>query len=102
MAKQDTSKIIRALRELYEVGARGDHDSYKEFFGKAAQRQRSLWVTDIDSIRTMLVNQTRRNAIEVGRKMRSIGVAKFILGRRGATTRVEWLYRMDLVGQVAR
>lgn len=89
--------LIEGLRALY----RGDDEDYKTFFDKAAVRKKNLWNTAITSIASMLAG-SREDAIVVGKEMDRIGAGQFIVGRRGAETRVEWNFRLDSIGQVAR
>ena len=97
MPRSEFYKIIKALKILYN-----DEDgNYAAFFDKAAMRARRRWSTDIESIRAML-RITRPEAIVIGKTMHDIGAGKFINGRRGAETRIEWYFRLDSIGQVAR
>ena len=98
MAKNDIDQMISRLRTLYN----SDDKDYSAFFDRIAQRGRRRWDSDVELIRLMLVNTTRQDAIAVAKEMHEIGVATFVRGRRGAETRLEWRFRMDIVGQVAR
>jgi hypothetical protein len=95
--------IITSLRGLYN----GDDADYTWFFDRAAERQRNRWVTDLESLRKMLVGSsepdgggTRENALTVAKELDKIGVGR--LTGKSKTRRVEWLYRLDSVGEVAR
>jgi len=94
--------IIRGLRDLYN----GEDEDYPWSFDRAAERRRNRWVTDIESLRKMLIGSPepegggkRENALEVARVLDEIGVGK--LTGKGETRRVEWCYRLDSIGAVA-
>jgi hypothetical protein len=93
MTDNDLSRITADLRKLYL----GEDEDYRSFFDIAAQRQRRRWATDVESIRTMLMEKTTESARIVAKEMRRIGVGKFINNQR-----VEWFFRLDTIGQVAR
>lgn len=98
MVTASIENLITKLRALYA----SEDEDYQSFFDHAAKKQKDLWVTDIASVRAMLVYKTQASAIEVVKEVQKAGAGYYRVGRRGSPTRIEWLYQMDSVGQVAR
>lgn len=70
-------------------------------FAWASNRANDSAETSIDRlIRTADIE--RRQAIAVARELEDIGVAKFVTGRRGAKSRIEWLYSLKSIGKAAK
>jgi len=84
------------LRQLYK----GDDADYTKFFDYIAQREHQGTI-EVDTIMEVIVGPYRADAIMVARTMEEIGLGKFIIGRRGSPTRLEWFFRSDSVGQLA-
>ena len=97
MAKRKQFSPKFDLMKLYN----GDDEDYVEFFDYIAEQEHQGAI-DVETIKNVIRNQNRVDAIIVAQEMEKIGVGKFVIGRRGASTRLEWRFRSDSVGQVAR
>jgi hypothetical protein len=98
MAKRAQMSPSAKLRLLYETDDFGDWTGFLDSIADRAPES----ATNIDAILKSIVSPQRAEAIVVAREMEKYGVGKFISGRRGAPSRLEWYFRSDSVGKVAR
>ncbi|KAF2989430.1 hypothetical protein OGR47_13460 [Methylocystis sp. MJC1] len=99
MVTVKTASIVAQLRALYQDK---EDAQYRQFFDWAATAQRNRWATTIDNICKAFEDGDRSDAKILADKMEEIGVGLYKVGRRGGKSRVEWRFRIDSVGQVAR
>jgi hypothetical protein len=81
-------------------GLRDIYKKYESFFNSAAARQRNPSTTTLDKLAKMF-NGSYSDARELAKALGDLGVGKYIWGRRGSPSRVEWLYRLDSIGRAA-
>lgn len=88
--------LVKELRRLYstdEVAAR--------FFDWAAGRQRDARETTIDHL-TYLLRIGRREAMDLAKSLDKLGCGEFLVGRRGAKSRIKWQFSLRSMGDVAK
>lgn len=90
----DTS-TTEGLRELYDEDA-----GAKEFFQWAAERQNDAAQTSIDRL-AQKAGIDRRKAIELAKQLERLGCGTFVVGRRGAPSRIEWTVSLKSIGRTA-
>ena len=82
------------LRLLYE-----NDEAASTLFKWAVERQNDASQTPIDRLEQMGID--RRKAIELARELERLGYAKFIMGRRGSRSRIEWKASLKNIGRAA-
>jgi hypothetical protein len=87
--------IIKALRHAYSR-----EEALRAVCDELASRTRSTKTSSIDRTieRTGL---SRATVIDVFRRFEQLDLGKFVVGRRGQPSRIEWRYRLQDVGQAA-
>src|SRR5438105_15878687 len=87
--------IIKALRHAYSKD-----ESLRAACDELASRTRSTRTSSVD--RTMdRTGLSRATVIDVFRRLEQLDLGKFVVGRRGQPSRIEWRYRLQDVGQAA-
>ncbi len=89
----DLVKEIRRLHSTNETAAR--------FFEWAAGRQRDARETTVDHL-TYLLRIGRREALELAKSLDKLGCGEFLVGRRGAKSRIKWQFSLRSMGDVAK
>jgi hypothetical protein len=84
-----------ALKELYEEDA-----GARRFFQWAAERQNDAAQTSIERVEQK-AGVDRRKAIEMARQLEDLGCGRFVMGRRGAPSRIEWNVSLKSIGRAA-
>ena len=87
--------IIKALQHAYRK-----ERSLRAVCDELAQRGRSTKSTSVDR----LVDRTgldRATVVDVLRRLEQLDLGKFLVGRRGQPSRLEWRYRLQDVGRAA-
>ncbi len=84
-----------ALKELYE-----ENPGARALFQWAAGRQNDATQTSIDRL-AQKASVDRRKAIELARELERLGCGRFIMGRRGAPSRIEWQVSLKSIGRAA-
>jgi hypothetical protein len=87
--------LPEALRELYE-----EDSSAKTLFDWACTRQNDASYTSIERL-VQKAGVERRKAVELARRLEELGYARFIAGRRGKPSRIEWKPSLKSVGRAA-
>jgi hypothetical protein len=87
-----TSEALRVLCEE-DTGAR-------DFFEWAADRQNDAAQTSIDRL-SQKAGVDRRKAIELAKQLERLDCGTFVVGRRGAPSRIEWKVSLKSMGQAA-
>ncbi|MGH7737784.1 MAG: hypothetical protein ACREMP_07955 [Candidatus Tyrphobacter sp.] len=87
--------MSEGLRDLFEedLGAR-------EFLKWASERQNDAARTSIDRLEQM-AGIDRRKAIELAKQFDRLGCGRYIIGRRGAPSRIEWEFSLKSIGRAA-
>jgi hypothetical protein len=87
--------IIKALRHAYQRD-----EALRTVCDELAARGRSTRSTSVDRAheRTGL---DRAAVVDVFRRLEKLDLGKFVVGRRGQPSRLEWRYRLQDVGQAA-
>lgn len=89
--KIDQSTIL-ALREIYH-----ENEWTKPFFEWAAARQKDANVTTIERLES-LTDINYYDLVKLARMLEEIGVVKFVSGRKGFKSRIEWKFSVKNVG----
>lgn len=95
MNRDINDMVVEDIKRLYA----GDADA-RAFLDRAASRQRDASATSIDRIMTAC-ELTRADAVRLAKRFEEIGCAEFIVGRRGALSRVEWRFSLISLGKIA-
>ena len=93
--KFDVSTVEK-LRELYRSS-----DIAKSFFDSVGSRQNDAHVTTVDRI-CDLSTGNRTDVIEFCKTLDKLQVGRFLIGRKGRKSRIEWNYSLLKVGDLAR
>ena len=88
-------RVGERLRRLY-----GRDDPARQFFEWAAQRTNDAAQTSVERL-AQKTGLDRRAAIEFARALEDIGCGEFIVGRRGAKSRIAWRYSLISIGEAA-
>lgn len=88
--------IIARLKELYQ-----EDRNARRFLDKAASRQREASATSIERIMVHCETDSRADAVKLAKQFEAIECAEFIVGRRGAPSRLEWKYSLISLGRSA-
>lgn len=88
--------LIAGLRDLYR-----DNDVARRLFDDLAGRQKDRSMTPA-SRAAYLANASHGEIVTLFRRLDSLGAGEFKIGRRGAKTRIEWLFSMRSLGEVAK
>lgn len=89
------STMSEGLRELYEEDA-----GAREFLKWASERQNDATITSIDRLEQKAAID-RRKAIELAKQFDRLGCGRYIIGRRGAPSRIEWQFSLKSIGRAA-
>jgi hypothetical protein len=91
---------LKALRALYQ----GDKIA-RAFLDYAARRQRNAVETPVDRVRMNLRHEgcsaSRKDTIDLFRKLVDLGCGEFVVGRRGKESRLQWSVGLVSVGRAA-
>jgi hypothetical protein len=88
-------RMVSGLRELYKRDP-----AAKRFFDWAARRTNDAAQTSIERL-AWKAELDRREAIEFARILEDLGCGEFVVGRRGARSRVAWRHSLKSIGQAA-
>jgi hypothetical protein len=84
-----TNSAIHELRRLNQ-----ESETAKGFFELLARRKNSATVTKVDRALGLLladgVSASRGEVIRIMQRLRDIGMGRFIIGRKGQPSRIEW------------
>ena len=89
------STMSEGLRELYE-----EDSGAREFLKWASGRQNDAARTSIDRLEQK-AGVDRRKAIELAKQFDRLGCGRYIIGRRGAPSRIEWQFSLKSIGRAA-
>jgi hypothetical protein len=97
---KDGNIDLKALRNLYQ-----SDKVARAFLDYAARRQRNAVETPVDRVRMNLRHEgcaaSRKDTIELFRKLADIGCGEFVVGRRGRESRFLWSVGLVSVGRAA-
>jgi len=88
-------ELLSALRHLYK-----NNDWARAIFDRLAARKNSPSSTTIEQW-THLLGVSQSEAISYAKQLEEAGCGRYIVGRRGGTSRFEWAYNAISIGQVA-
>jgi hypothetical protein len=86
---------VTALKKMYAA-----NESSKNFFEWAANRKNDATQTAIDYIAQRAVTD-RRGAIEIAQQLDDLECGRFVVGRRGARSRIVWKVSLKSIGKAA-
>jgi len=89
------SGMIGELKEMYETD-----DAAQTFFDWASNRRNDATQTSIDHLAQKAETDPRR-AREIAKQLAEIGCGEFIVGRRGAKSRIVWSVSLRSIGKAA-
>lgn len=89
------SAMGEGLRELFE-----EDPGAREFLKWASERQNDAARTSIDRLEQK-AGVDRRKAIELAKQFDRLGCGRYIIGRRGAQSRIEWAFSLKSIGRAA-
>lgn len=87
--------MSEGLRELYE-----EESGAREFLKWASERQNDATRTSIDRLEQK-AGVDRRKAIDLAKQFDRLGCGRYIIGRRGAPSRIEWAFSLKSIGRAA-
>jgi hypothetical protein len=96
MMSNIADNIVKLVRELYKKDKNA-----KALFDWAASRERDAGESRIDLI-SYRTGIERDEARALARQLAEMGCCEFIVGRRGAKSRVRWKYSLTGLGIAAR
>ncbi len=89
------SSMNEGLRDLFEEDA-----GAREFLKWASERQNDAARTSIDRLEQK-AGIDRRKAIELAKRFDQLGCGRYVIGRRGAPSRIEWEFSLKSIGHAA-
>jgi hypothetical protein len=95
MDKSTDHTVATGVRRLYQ-----SDDNVKAFFDWVGTRQNDSRATTVDRILT-IGDIGRAEAINLCKKLQKLGCGKFVVGRRGSKSRIEWDYSLLSLGKTA-
>lgn len=95
MDRSVSQDIIASLKEMYETD-----EAAKTFFDWAAIRRNDATSTSIDLL-AQKADTDPRGAREIAKQLAEIGCGDFIVGRRGAKSRIVWSVSLRSIGKAA-
>lgn len=92
---------VEQLKRLY-----ASNKCAKALLSHAAKRKNNKSTTTVDRLLAVIVGEentivTRQELIEVLRKLEELGCGRFVIGRRGQSSRFEWTVQITSLGKVA-
>ncbi|MGH7708984.1 MAG: hypothetical protein ACREM6_13845 [Vulcanimicrobiaceae bacterium] len=87
--------MSEGLRDLFE-----EDPAAREFLKWASERQNDAARTSIDRLEQK-AGVDRRKAIELAKQFDRLGCGRYIIGRRGAPSRIEWEFSLKSIGRAA-
>jgi hypothetical protein len=96
MNKNVTKRLSKSLEALYN-----ENEVARSFFDHAAERQKAVAYTSVERAASV-TGCSKSEMNEVFKKLAEIGAGEYKLGRRGAKTRIIWLYSINTIGLSAR
>lgn len=87
------------LQKLYREGGEVFRDFIDWLEGNYSKK--SPKETDVETLIEKL-NISRLDAVSLAKKMEKIGCGRYITGRRGAKTRIEWNYKVQEICRIAK
>ncbi|WP_019624936.1 hypothetical protein [Thioalkalivibrio thiocyanoxidans] len=92
-----TNDNIAQLRSLYD-----SNSAYQAIFDYLAGRTQNRSVMKVDRVVQQLQGEaTRKDVIDLSKKLEEMNLGAFIVGRRGKPSRFEWASELTQVGRVA-
>jgi len=95
MTNSVTTDTVAGLKGMY-----AQDDAARKFFEWAANRQNDATQTSIDYLAQKAVTD-RRRAIEIAKELEALGCGEFLVGRRGAKSRIVWEVSLKSIGRAA-
>lgn len=95
MPQVDKDQVIANVRKLY-----AEDEKAKVFLDWMAAKERDWQFTTIEQV-ISVIETSRREALELLRKLEIAGCGSFKAGRRGHKTRIEWAYSQVELGRAA-
>lgn len=96
MIREIDSDAVKELRGLNQKNSIA-----QAFFDWAIQRQRDAAETRVDRL-AYKADIDRRDVIELAHHLEDIGCAKFIVGRRGGKSRIQWNFSLRSMAEAAK
>jgi hypothetical protein len=88
--------ILEEIRALYQ-----EDEVAQRFFDWVAERKNDSAETSLDRIASRL-NLHRSEAVVLAKQLDNAKCARFILGRKGAKSRMQWAYSLRSLGMAAK
>jgi hypothetical protein len=88
--------VLQEIRALYE-----EDEVAKRFFDWVSERKNDSAETSLDRIASRL-NLQRSEAVALAKQLDNAKCARFIVGRKGAKSRVQWAYSLRSLGMAAK
>ena len=96
MAESDGSEQIGATLAKFHK----ENQWAAPFFKWASNRKNDTSKTKVERLMTV-TKLDRRDAINLLKKLDEIGCGKFVVGRHGQSSRMEWVYSVRSIGEAA-
>ena len=96
MNKDIESRKVDDLRELYQVNR-----AARAVFDWATSRTNDAAETNLDRIEQK-TQVSRSEAVEFARRIDDLGCGVFVVGRKGAKSRIRWNYSLKSMGEAAQ
>jgi NAD-dependent DNA ligase len=96
MNKDIEDHKIAGLRELYQLTP-----AARAVFDWAASRTNDAAETNLDRI-MQKTQVSRSEAVDMARRLDDLGCGVFVVGRKGAKSRIRWNYSLKSMGQAAQ
>jgi len=91
-----TNEKIMSLQGLYE-----SNETARSLLDNFAERERSSKKTSVDRAEAV-TGEDYYSIVSLFKELESIGVGKFVVGRKGHESRMIWSYDIISIGQAAR
>jgi|GEM_PF-2153552 len=96
MNKDIEDHKVEGLREFYQVAP-----AARAVFDWAASRINDAIETTLDLI-IRKTGMSRSEAVDFARRLDDLGCGDFVVGRKGAKSRIRWAYSLKSMGQAAQ
>ena len=95
MQSNVASETVAGLRKMFATD-----DAARKFFLWAANRQNDATQTSIDYLAAK-AGADRKRALEIAKELEELGCGTFMVGRRGAKSRIIWDASLKSIGSAA-
>ena len=95
--EENQKKVISRIQTLYA----GIDENARRFFDWAASRKNDAAETSIQRI-SQAIQTTRSGAVQLAKTLSDIGCGEFIVGRKGAESRIRWIFSLASLGRAAK